>query len=88
MSQITVIDVFRSMGREPTPKHTWTVGTQVRLLYEKTTGFPPMKLLRPKTYSGGSHCFAIYPESWRATIREIIETLDTEEETQPELPFQ
>lgn len=87
MSGITVIDVFRSMGREPTPKHTWAVGTRVRLAYEEATGNPPEKLLRQKTYSGGSHCFAVYPESWRKTIMSFIESIETDDQSQPELPL-
>jgi hypothetical protein len=69
---ITVIDVFRDLDLEPIPEDTWAAGNAVRDLYEATTGHLPPKALRPKTNETGSHCFAVYPESWREKIEEIV----------------
>lgn len=70
--RITVIDVFHDLDLEPIPEDTWAAGNAVRDLYEATTGHLPLKALRPKTNGPGSHCFAVYPESWREEIEEIV----------------
>jgi hypothetical protein len=70
---ITVIDVIRDMGVEPTPDLTWSVGGIVRGLYRQRCGELPQKDLRPKTdRSGGTHCFAVYPEEMRSDIEAVV----------------
>jgi hypothetical protein len=69
---ITVIDVFRDLDLEPIPEDTWAAGNAARDLYEATTGHLPPKALRPKTNESGSHCFAVYPASWREELEEIV----------------
>lgn len=70
--RITVIDVFHDLDLEPIPEDTWAAGNAARDLYEATTGQLPPKALRPKTNGPGSHCFAVYPESWREELEEIV----------------
>ena len=72
MKFITVIDVFRDLDLEPIPEDTWAAGNAARDLSEATTGHLPPKALRPKTNESGSHCFAVYPESWREKLEEIV----------------
>jgi hypothetical protein len=69
---ITVVDVIKAMGLEPTPALTWSVGNTVRDAYERATGSLPVKALREKTSGVGSHCFAIYPAEWRVKIEEVV----------------
>lgn len=74
---ITVLDVIRDLGLEPEKGLSWTVGNVVREKYKQKTGRLPKKELRPKTNGGGSHCFAVYPDSWYQTIREEVERQET-----------
>jgi hypothetical protein len=72
--RITVIDVIRAKGIEPTPDLTWSVGMRVRDLYEMRTGELPPKVLRNKTDgSGGTHCFAVYDSSWWPVIEGVVD---------------
>jgi hypothetical protein len=82
---ITVIDVMRDMGIEPDTQLAWRVGARVRDAYEWQTGSAPPKHLRDKTNDGGSHCFAVYPESMRKRIELIIRNQRTYEQRQGEL---
>lgn len=72
MPGITVIDVCRAMGVEPEKSMTWAVGSALQRRYEEIFERQPPKELRPKTNGGGSHCFAVYPETWRITIESLI----------------
>jgi hypothetical protein len=69
---ITVVDVIRSLGIEPEPRLTWSVGNAVRALYESRNGSLPEKDLRGKTSGKGSHCFAIYPKHMKTDIEKIV----------------
>lgn len=69
---ITVIDVFRSLGLKPRKEETWAVGAAVRDRYQEITGSLPVKDNRPKTNGQGSHCFALYPESFVPIIEQVI----------------
>ena len=82
---ITVVDVCRDLKIEPVPALTWAVGNAVRDLYEARYGILPEKDLRTKTSGTGTHCFAIYPESWRGEIERIIREHDWERQRQGEL---
>jgi hypothetical protein len=82
---ITVVQVIRAMGIEPTPELTWSVGPMVRDLYESRVGHLPMKALRPKTNAGGTHCFAIYPEEMWSDIEKIVRAHQTEAARQRDL---
>jgi hypothetical protein len=78
VSELTVIDVMRDLGLEPTPEVTWPVGAIVRDLYEQRYGCLPEKKLRPKTSGEGTHCFAVYPTSMRPEIEKVIRAHQTE----------
>lgn len=82
---ITVIDVIRSMGIEPTPDLSWSVGNAVRTMWERETGELPPKHLRTKTAGTGSHCFAIYPPAWRDKIAVVIRAHRVEAARQSDL---
>ncbi len=82
---ITVIDVCRRIGIEPTSSLTWAVGAIVRDIYERRYGCLPEKDLRTKTNGPGSHCFAIYPESFASIIECEIRRQDCENQRQYEL---
>ena len=84
--KITVIDVFRSLGIEPTPEATWFVGAAVRDEYFSRVGELPDKDLRTKTEGHGSHCCAIYAaEIWRPIIEEKIRSFGSEAARQGDL---
>ena len=68
----TVVDVFRALGLDPTPPHTWSAGARLRQAYLAETGHLPHKDNRQKTSGGGSHCFAIYPPIWWLRARKIV----------------
>ena len=83
---ITVVDVIRGMGLEPTPDLTWSVGAQVRAMWEAENGELPEKRLRPKTYgNGGTHCLAVYPRSWWTRIADVVRAHQAEAARQMEL---
>lgn len=72
---ITVVDVFHDLGLEPIPEDTWSAGAAARNLYEEIVGQPPPLELRRKTNGGGSHCFAVYPSSWRPRLEGIVKSV-------------
>jgi hypothetical protein len=82
---ITVVDVFIDLGFEPIPEDTWEVGAAVRELYKSITGQSPMLELRKKTNGPGSHCFAVYPPSWRSKIEEIVRSVAKRQDNQLKL---
>ena len=73
MRKITILDVCREMGVDLEPKAAWSAGSTMAEMWKDETGELPEKQLRTKTCGTGSHCFAVYPESWRERIREVIE---------------
>jgi len=87
MTEITVVDVIRSMQIEPTPALTWMVGARVRELYYERMGVLPPKELRTKTAGIGSHCFAIYPAVMRENIEAIVRECETEAARQIDMGF-
>jgi hypothetical protein len=82
---ITVIDVCRELDVEPRPDMTWSVGNLMREWYESNVGELPRKELRNKTYGGGSHCFAVYPQAMRQKIASLILAHDIEQSRQGRL---
>ena len=69
MTGITVVDVMREMGVTLDKRATQAVGVTTREAYRGITGRLPPKDLREKTNAlGGSHCFAIYPMSFKPVI--------------------
>jgi hypothetical protein len=79
---ITCIDVCHDIGVEPTPELMWSVGLIVVNIFKQRYGALPPKDLRYKTYSEGVHCFAIYPETMRATIERVIRAQVVEQSRQ------
>ena len=82
---ITVVDVFRELGFEPLPEDTWAVGSAMQKRYAEIVGKQPDKELRTKTGGGGSHCFAIYPSSWRPEIERLVKLFASQRARQGEL---
>ena len=70
---ITVPQVFRSKGVNPTNEESWAVGTRIATMYADEYGEQPPKDNRPKTNGQGSHCFALYPPSWFKRIAAVID---------------
>ena len=69
---ITVVQVIRAMGINPTNDLTWSVGNRMQALWAKEHGRQPATGLTPKTHGGGSHQHAHYPASWRGTIEDEV----------------
>jgi hypothetical protein len=82
---ITIIQVFRSLGIDPSSDVSWSVGNRVAALYRAEFGADPPKELRQKTAGSGSHCFAVYPAGWRRQIAEIIRAVCADEARQAPL---
>lgn len=78
--RITVMQVFRDLGViAPSPALSWSVGSRIATKWSDVNGEQPEKGLRPKTNGGGTHCFALYPESWRKIIEsEIRQAIEIE----------
>jgi hypothetical protein len=70
--KITVPDVARAMGVPLSRTLLWSVGGRIAAMYERAMGEAPPKGLRPKTTGAGSHCFALYPLSWRGRIESEV----------------
>jgi hypothetical protein len=83
--EITIIDVFRELGFEPVKQDTWAVGGLVRNKYLEIVGKLPEKKLRTKTCGEGVHCFAVYPDTWRPMIADIIRAHATQKANQLDL---
>jgi hypothetical protein len=77
--------VFRALGITPSNELTWSVGTRIATMYAREYGVQPPKDNRPKTNGPGSHCFALYPESWVERIKEIILAEQKAEQSQGDL---
>jgi hypothetical protein len=73
--RITVPQVFKALGVEPTPAQAWSVGARMAAQYQEAFGIQPPKDNRPKTNGPGSHCFALYPPNWRGRIEAEIKTV-------------
>jgi len=84
-SGITIVQVARAMGIEMSPTVAWSVGATVRDLYIDEFGCLPEKRLRMKSSGMGSHCFAIYPASWRERIERVIRTVASFDRSQGKL---
>jgi hypothetical protein len=81
----TIIERFRALRVEPDKHVTWAVGDAVMNKYVTEYGRQPPKELRPKTNTGGSHCFAVYPSTWAPIIDRIIRAHSAEMQRQGEL---
>jgi hypothetical protein len=82
---ITVIEVMREMGIEPTNELSWRVGAAARDAYVWQFGHEPPKDIRPKTHDRGSHCFALYPTEMKPRLKLIIRGYMTEAARQGDL---
>ena len=82
---VTIIEVARSMGLELSKDIAWEVGATVANRYREIYGTQPMKDLRQKTGGGGSHCFAIYPQTFVPVIKAAIEAAGAEKDRQGSL---
>jgi hypothetical protein len=85
MKEITIVDVFRSMGIEPNKRYTWEIGAQLQRIYFQEHGHQPPKDNRPKTGGGGSHCFALYPANYFDRIASMIRESGAEKSLQSSL---
>lgn len=83
--RITVTEVARSLQLELPQREAWSVGAEVRDIYERRYGKLPPKDLREKTNDGGTHCFALYPEYMREQIAKIIKRHKADQERQGDL---
>lgn len=70
--RITVPMVANLIGVVLTNKIAWSVGSEIASMYFDKFGEQPPKDNRPKTNGEGSHCFALYPPSWKPIIEKAI----------------
>ena len=82
---VTIIDVAKALNVDLSSREAWEVGAAVRDAYEVACGHPPLKILRRKTNGGGSHCFAIYPISFRPHIERAILAVPRARAAQPDM---
>ena len=71
-TRITVLDVFRSLGVEPTSKHTRWAGSEVARVWRRTTGTETVLERRPNAAGRGLRAACTYPESWRPEIEAVV----------------
>lgn len=83
--RITVMQVARSIGITMSNAAAWSVGSLMASRYAETFGEQPPKDNRPKTNGSGSHCFALYPATWREQIEAAIRSAVDIERAQPDL---
>jgi len=69
----TVMDRIKYKQLQATDNQSWTIGSMVRDEWVRQFATLPDKELRGKTKGAGSHCFAVYPESFVPVIDEIID---------------
>lgn len=81
-SRITLMQVFASLGIQPTASQSWSVGNRVAAMYVDEFGEQPPKDNRPKTNGSGSHCFALYPSTWQDRIAGVIKDVVALERSQ------
>lgn len=82
---VTIIDVAKDLDVDLSSREAWEVGAAVRDAYEAAFGKPPIKVLRPKTNGQGSHCFAIYPHSFRHQVERAILAVPRARAAQPDM---
>lgn len=83
---ITVPEMFASLGMRPTARQSWMAGAAARQRWKEIHGDLPDKALRTKTSGKGSHCFAVYQDSWRDTLAKIVRRVSPRaDERQPDL---
>jgi hypothetical protein len=67
------MDRIKFKQLQATDNQSWTIGAMVRDAWVLEHSELPDKELRGKTKGPGSHCFAVYPESFVPTIDAIID---------------
>lgn len=72
-NRITVPQVAKAIGVVMDRRTAWSVGSEMATRYQTEFGEQPPKDNRPKTNGHGSHCFALYPQTWEPIIRAAIE---------------
>jgi hypothetical protein len=72
MKTVTVMQCFALLGIVPESKVSWSVGSRVAAMWREEHGEEPRKELRAKTHGAGTHCMAVYPQSWRKRIERVI----------------
>lgn len=82
---LTIHDVAKGIGVALSDTQAWTIGSDVAAMWEHDVGAPPLKDLRTKKKGPGSHCFALYPPSWRERIENYIRTFRTRPDPQMSL---
>lgn len=75
-----MVDRIKALGYETDKRLSWACGDAVRDEWLRQEGELPEKALRPKTNSKGTHCFAIYPESFRPVVDALVRRIALEYE--------
>lgn len=72
-SNFLLRELLAELGHVADEKRTnWELGAQLREAYKRKYGALPAKQLREKASGAGSHCFAVYPASFKGEAREIV----------------
>jgi hypothetical protein len=87
MKTVTIHEVCDELGVDPTNEQSWSLGSRMAKLHQDVEWCLPPKALRPKRSGKGSHCFAIYPASWRAAIAKAVRDMKLEEGRQGGFDF-
>jgi hypothetical protein len=72
---LNIHDVARERGIELSNEQAWAWGSGMRGVWLWEVGTPPLKELRSKRDGTGSHCFALYPPSWRPRMERWLDTV-------------
>jgi hypothetical protein len=83
--RITTLEVFHLLGITPTNEQAWSVGNRMQAMYAAEFGEQPPKDNRPTTTGAGTHCFALYPASWRGRIERVVREVTDARRSQGDL---
>jgi len=78
----TLLDLLDEMNIEPHNELTWTLGAALRERFRELHDRLPEKELRTKRSGLGSHCFAVYPISFKPEAQKIVTAHETESKKQ------
>jgi hypothetical protein len=83
----TIHNVAEAMGLVLSNEQAWEIGARLATRYGAVEREAPRKELRGKKNGGGSHCFAVYPPSWRPHLEAEIRAVEAEAARQGRLPL-
>tara|TARA_Y100000310_G_C20369726_1_gene662951 strand:- start:17 stop:313 length:297 start_codon:yes stop_codon:yes gene_type:complete len=79
---VTIPAMIAELKLKYTKRLAWAAGNLCRHRWQEMTGTLPTKELRQKTTGEGSHCFAVYPNTFRPEMRRVLVSLQAADDEQ------